>query len=195
MYILQGGLDNLQWIAPEWPQRRGITAAAANLSTRYDAEAYLQTARQSFLQFRDGDGYKPPPPASSRDEATLPLWMPEYDRRISMLYREGYSMDGITKRNAAATKSARELIGALRMLQARGFKPMLHSGLLIGAMRHRGFIDFGGTQEGCALIRVLECYAFVPTTYRAVPMYLHMHACTYACSMFVCLYVWGTGHK
>ena len=23
MYILQGGLDNLQWVAPEWPQRRG----------------------------------------------------------------------------------------------------------------------------------------------------------------------------
>lgn len=75
------------------------------------------------------------------DSKPTSLWIPELEKRIQKR-REQY--------NEALYKEARfmtlHLSEGLRHLESLGYHPFARDGLLIGTMRHRGWIDFGGTE-------------------------------------------------
>lgn len=63
-----------------------------------------------------------------------------YERRLGRV-----SSTDKFARSQKATFAAEHMVGALKVLERGGFRPVLRSGALIGAMRHGGWIDFGGS--------------------------------------------------
>jgi len=68
-------------------------------------------------------------------------WLPEFKKRSSKR---------TAAQNAALSNTARfkakHFVGGLRALEDLGYRPVLRDGTLISALRHRGWIDFGGTK-------------------------------------------------
>lgn len=114
------------------------------------ADDYIQEAIRSFLAFRDGG--EPPTPAgevltaastnsSSRvPKRNLTSWGVAYHQRI-----QGLSADQRKSRSADASTRTAMFLGVIQRMEAVGMRPILRAGALIGAVRHRGWIDFGGT--------------------------------------------------
>ena len=109
-------------------------------------EAELDRKTMRFLCVRDGrikassaQQYRKPANAKPG-----PRWLPEYERRTALL-----SAKQNESRLSRATAATARLMGAIALLETKlGLRPVVIRGLLIGAVRHHGWIDFGGTGYG-----------------------------------------------
>ena len=109
-------------------------------------EAELDRKTMRFLCVRDGrikassaQQYRKPVNAKPG-----PRWLPEYERRTALL-----SAKQNESRLSRATAATARLMGAIALLETKlGLRPVVIRGLLIGAVRHHGWIDFGGTDYG-----------------------------------------------
>ena len=127
-----------------------LPRALANLTySGADAavEAELDRKTMRFLCVRDGrikassaQQYRKPVNAAAKPG---PRWLPEYERRTASLTAEQNE-----SRLSIATAATARLMGAIALLETIGLRPVVSRGLLIGAVRHHGWIDFGGTDYG-----------------------------------------------
>ena len=78
-----------------------------------------------------------------RKHKSLQPWYPELQKRLSSL-----TSGEKAKRRATGLRVKTALMKALKILRAQNVHPFARDGLLIGAVRHNGWIDFGGTHQG-----------------------------------------------
>jgi hypothetical protein len=150
----------------EW-ERRSVceadivprTLARLNYTYSDPVEAMLDNKTMAFLCARDGveikdsavQRYRRPKQAATTafDDTAAhkqhggKSWLPEYRRREHAL-----SSADRQSRLDIATQATARLMGAVNLLESLGLRPFVRSGLLIGTVRHQGWIDFGGTSYG-----------------------------------------------
>eukprot|EP00946_MAST-07B_sp_MAST-7B-sp1_P005150 g5150.t1 len=118
----------------------------AKVEAVYEETAEMQEIRawhkktvESFLKSLPGPGWTGDKAMAA--SAPTKKWLPVLDKRIAS--RKALDTAKVTEKARFMTK---HFVGALQALESLGHRPMLRDGTLIAALRHHGWIDFGGSK-------------------------------------------------
>lgn len=123
----------------------GLRASSPVNTARPDGDLVNLTADEKWLRlavdgFLHGSVFRPKYGVKEVTTRSYPAWQTEFDRRSKKRT--------VAQREALAEKArftSRHLAAGLRQLESLGYHPVLRDGALIAALRHSGWIDFGGS--------------------------------------------------